>query len=189
MLGAQSLTRRRVMAGTGTLLAGGATFAALTDSAKANVTLDIPDKEYKSDDGDLHAPWLYVSCGLEYQNVPNAARGRVELQVDGDPIGQRNLSLSGGSETMQFDMAGDVTDSSSYDSSTFTEPDDGHSAQVQVPVRLVVHLYDDTDTKLLSTDASTTVTITVTNKAGPTLIIQGTGEVRFQDNESDPAPI
>lgn len=154
-----SLTRRRLVAGVGTVALGGTAIAFGTQEAAA-VTLD----EIETSGGEFEAasvePELQATVSYEY-DVGSASTVTVWVAVDDDRVAETELYTSMASGSNEVELTAAVLDSDAFSASDF-EVSLGEQTTVTVPMSVGVAVFDG-ESEQARAEESTSVDVTVTH--------------------------
>jgi len=183
---AQTLTRRKAIAGGATLLATGGTIIALGEEVRAEVALDeleIPDATLT---GERVTPVADVDVRFSY-DVGEQAVGalRFALTVGGDVIASSELVTDRTTYDGTTDLAGPVTDSDAWASEDFS-PAVASSVERTLNLGLSFIVTDPDGGELASATTSEEVVVVVEHpqESKRTAQVGGSGVVRTATNDA-----
>jgi len=174
-----TLNRRRVLAGAGTLAAGGLGVVALGGDARAQVDvegLQIPDASFTSEQV---TPAVAVDIGYNYDvgTAPVQALG-FTLAVGGTVIAEDRLETTRSTLSETTTLQGRVTDSDAWGSDDFA-PAVGEEINRDLSVSVTFDVLESDDTVIVGDTASTTATVTIAHpqETSYTATVGATGEI------------
>lgn len=178
---AQTLTRRRAIAGGATILASGGTLLVLgTDDVQAAVSLgelSIPDASLT---GETVTPVVDVDVRYSY-DIGEQAIGALQfaLTVGGDEIAGADLVTDRTTYEGATDLAGRVTDSEAWASGDFS-PEVASSVERTLTVGLALDVTDPDGNVIASDSVTEDVTVVVAHpqESQLTARVGGSGVVR-----------
>jgi len=177
---AQTLSRRKALAGGATLLTAGGTLVWVGDPASAQVSVDeltIPDAAFERESV---IPVVDVTAAYEF-DAGSEAVGSVllTLSVDGDTIAREELITARSALSGESTITGRITDAEGYDSTMFA-PAVGESVEQTLSVELGFTVRRSDDSEIVSASATEEVVVSVTNPQTSALTAEvgGVGEVR-----------
>ncbi|MFW5964382.1 MAG: hypothetical protein ACOCQM_05905 [Natronomonas sp.] len=180
---AQSVNRRRVIAGMGTLAAGGVAVAAVPDAARATVEVDdlsIPDASFEAEAVD---PEVVVDVAYAY----DASGAGVDalgftLTVGETVVDEARLDTNTEELENTETLRGSVTDSDAWSASDF-EPEVGDSVTRELSIGVTFDVLDSADESVVGDTATETADVTVEHpqENGYSASVDGEGEIVTDD--------
>lgn len=179
------VSRRKLLTGGATLMAGGGAFAILgSRRAAASVSLNVPDASHSGEDGTVTGLTVSIDGVYEYA-VPEASTLELTLSVsppDADnfqAIASTEHQPSGTEGTSQFGLSGSVLDHSAFSTDGFSA-DAGQTVTRTLQVRVGFAVVTDGET-VASDHATTDATVTVENTSVATEVsISADGSIQIQ---------
>jgi len=180
----ESVTRRRILATTGGLLAGGVTLQTVgMTGVQAEVTtggLSVSDGSIAATDGTVYSPVLEVSVDYAYEGVGSATQCMVALMVDGTLLISTILEgVTAPADSGSHTLSAPIVESRAYTSEDWNAPD-GSEVSHDVAVEARLEVRDSSGKTKANAKSSDTVTITVSDGgAAVDSAVGGGGSVSF----------
>ena len=160
---AQSMTRRRALAGGATLLTAGGTLVWVSDPASAQVTIAEFTAESRQFDAEQVAPVVEATLAWDY-DVGNRVVSaiRLRLTVDGTAVAEDTLTTDRTTLNGETTLSGSVVDSEAWSAADFA-PDVAASVTRSLTVGIELAVLDDRGEAIVSDRATDTAELTVSH--------------------------
>lgn len=167
--------RRTFLAGAATTTLGAGAFLVSPDPVGASVALNINDKSFTSDDGQIATPHVTTRVDYEYSVVETPTEVVLSLAVDSHVIDSATVSTSETDGAGSVPLTGAVTDAPDYSMSDF-EAALGTTETATFSVTVLLEVRDGSSV-IISEQAAQNVTVGVEHTGTGQASITATGEI------------